>query len=90
VKENEVSGNINQNGGVVVRKMCNECEHNQGKEEETNKKTVEVVMASGSSRIDNYSDLCVPWKMEVFSDGQRVTNQQLKNGLVLVARRNKG
>jgi len=38
VKENEIRGNINRNDGVVVRKMCNECEDKHCKEEETNKK----------------------------------------------------
>jgi len=31
-------------------------------------------VTSGCSRVDNYTDLCVPWKIEVFSYGQRVTH----------------
>jgi len=90
VKENEVSGNINWNNDVLVRKRCNECEDNHCKEEETNKKRVETTLASGGSRVDNYSDLCVPCKMDVILDRQRVTNQQLEMELVLVARHDKG
>jgi len=70
--------------------MCNECEDNHGKEDETNKKIVEVAVTDGGYRVNSCSDLCVPWKMEVFSYCQRVINQQWKNELVLVARQDKG
>jgi len=54
------------------------------------KKRFEVAMASVGSRVDICSYLCVPWKMDLISNGQRMTNQQLEKELVLVARRDKG